>query len=100
MERAGGTLSWWRRRGGTALAVLTFAAGAPGAVSGAETERSDAAPTKEDPFPGAISAEDLELLRSLDILHDWELLRDWDPEENLPIPVSAPRPPPPEGNDP
>ncbi len=70
-------------------------AGAPGMASEVEQPK----PLPASPPPGELSAEDLELLKSLDILHDWELLRDWDPEENLPIPVSAP-PPAPEREDP
>ena len=70
---------------------------APGMAS--EVEPPKALPGKANSPSDELSAEDLELLKSLDILHDWELLRDWDPEENLPIPVSAP-PPAPEREDP
>ena len=70
--------------------------GAPPAIA---SEVEQPKPLPAGPPSDELSAEDLELLKSLDILHDWELLRDWDPEENLPIPVSSP-PPGPEREDP
>ena len=39
--------------------------------------------------PGQVDAQDLALLRELDLVMNWELVRDWDPVEDLPIPIQS-----------
>jgi hypothetical protein len=74
--------------------ALLLAAG-PGSAARA-AEQVPRPPSGEQALPAgdpraepALTAEDLELLRVLDLLEELELLRGWDPGEDLPIPSGA-----------
>ncbi|NRA01685.1 MAG: hypothetical protein HRU00_03690 [Myxococcales bacterium] len=78
MGRSRGDLKRW-----PALA-LPFLLAVPG------VSRADEAPSAVPAVaaqPGEIDAQDLALLRELDLVLDWELIQDWDPVEDLPIPM-------------
>ena len=89
----GDTLIPWTRRLCTPLAIAAIVVGSCGGRISFAAESPEPSLGAEDTTDEELTAEDLELLRVLDLLFELKLLQEWDPEEDLPILLDAPEAP-------